>query len=113
MNLKFFFHIYSFREEQIFREYFIERPFYDFFILRTSGVDDKTLYFQKEEVQAVKFGDLSIMQKMIEKHELVERDEIYQVLKNFLFLHLAIFLRNVLIINCPILNRVFNCFFIF
>jgi len=41
--------------------------------VRTFGVDDKTLYFQKEEVQTVKFVNLSIIQKMKENHELVER----------------------------------------
>ncbi len=84
-EIKDFRYMYCFRKEQKFGEDFIERQFYDFFILRTSGVDDKTLYFQKEEVQAVKFVDLSTIQKMIENQELVERPEIYQVLTNFLF----------------------------
>ena len=84
-EIKDFRYMYCFRKEQTYREDFIERQFYDFFILRTSGVDDKTLYFQKEEVQAVKFVDLSTIQKMIENQELVERPEIYQILINFLF----------------------------
>lgn len=84
-EIKDFRYMYCFRKEQKFRDDFIERQFYDFFILRTSGVDDKTLYFQKEEVQAVKFVDLQTIQKMIENNELVERPEIYQVLTNFLF----------------------------
>ncbi len=67
-----------------FRDDFIERQFYDFFILKTTGIDDKTLYFQKEEVQAVKFVDLSTAQKMIPDHEIVERPEVYQVLANYL-----------------------------
>lgn len=77
--------MYCFRKEQKIRDDFIERQFYDFFILRTSGVDDKTLYFQKEEVQAVKFVDLSTIQKMIENKEIVDRPEVYQILTNFLF----------------------------
>ncbi len=77
--------MYCFRKEQKYRDDFIERQYYDFFILRTSGVDDKTLYFQKDEVQNVKFVDLVTIQKMIENHELVERPEVYQVLINFLF----------------------------
>lgn len=84
-EIKDFRYMYCFRKEQIFKEDFIERQFYDFFILRTSGVDDKTLFFQKEEVQAVKFVDLTSIQKMIENNELVERPEVYQVLTNFLF----------------------------
>lgn len=58
---------------------------YDFFILWTSGIDDKTLYFQKEEVQAVKFVDLPQIQKMMEEHVIVERPEVYKVLTNYLF----------------------------
>lgn len=84
-EIKDFRYMYCFRKEQKVREDFIERQFYDFFILRTSGVDDKTLYFQKEEVQAVKFADLTTIQKMIDNHEIVERPEVYQVLTNFLF----------------------------
>lgn len=77
--------MYCFRKEEKFREDFIERQFYDFFILRTSGIDDKTLYFQKEEVQAVKFVDLPKIQKMMEDHEIVERPEVYKVLTDYLF----------------------------
>lgn len=84
-EIKDFRYMYCFRKEQRFSENFIERQFYDFFILRTSNLDDKILYFQKEEVQAVKFVDLSTIQKMIENKELVERNEIYQVLMHFLF----------------------------
>lgn len=58
-EIKDFRYMYCFRKEQKFGEEYIERQFYDFFILRTSGVDDKTLFFQQEEVQAVKFVDLS------------------------------------------------------
>lgn len=84
-EIKDFRYMYCFRKEQKFNDDFIERQFYDFFILRTSGVDDKTLYFQKEEVQAVKFVDLIEIQKMIENNQIVERNEVYQVLTNFLF----------------------------
>lgn len=84
-EIKDFRYMYSFRKEQKFRDDFIERQFYDFFILRTSGIDDKTLYFQEEEVQAVKFVDLVDIQRMIEKKEIVDRPEIYQVLFKYLF----------------------------
>ena len=84
-EIKDFRYMYCFRKEQKFKEDFIERQFYDFFILRTTGVDDKTLYFQTDEVQAVKFVDLIEIQKMIDNKELVERPEVYQVLTNFLF----------------------------
>lgn len=84
-EIKDFRYMYSFRKEQIFKEDFIERQFYDFFILRTSGLDDKTLYFQASEVQAVKFVDLTELQQLIEKNHVVERKEVYDVLERFLF----------------------------
>lgn len=84
-EIKDFRYMYCFRKEQKFKENFIERQFYDFFILRTTGIDDKTLYFQTDEVQAVKFVDLTELQRMEEKNELVDRPEVYKVLTNYLF----------------------------
>lgn len=84
-EIKDFRYMYSFRKEQKFKEDFIERQFYDFFILRTSILDDKTLYFQESEVQAVKFVELTELEKKIENKEIVERPEIYEVLMKFLF----------------------------
>lgn len=84
-EIKDFRYMYCYRKEQIFKPDFIERQFYDFFILRVFGLDDKVLRFQKEEVQAIKFCDLSTIQEMIDNNLLVERPEIYKVLSNFLF----------------------------
>lgn len=84
-EIKDFRYMYSFRKEEKFRDDFIERQFYDFFILRTSGLDDKVLYFQEDEVQAVKFVDLMEIQRLREKDEIVKRDEVYDVLLKFLF----------------------------
>lgn len=84
-EIKDFRYMYCFRKEQIFKPDFIERQFYDFFILRVSGLDDRILRFQKEEVQAVRFCNLTSIQDMIDNHELVERPEIYNILINFLF----------------------------
>lgn len=84
-EIKDFRYMYCFRKEQEFGEEYIERQFYDFFILRTSGVDDKTLFFQQEEVQAVKFVDLSTIQRLVEKKEIVDGPEVYNVLTTFLF----------------------------
>ena len=84
-EIKDFRYMYCYRKEEKFRDDFIERQFYDFFILRTSGVDDEVLHFQKEEVQAVKFVDLLTIEKMRENKEIVERPEVYTILTNFLF----------------------------
>lgn len=84
-EIKDFRYMYCFRKEEKFRDDFIERQFYDFFILRTTGIDDSTLNFQVEEVQAVKFADLQEIQKMMDKGEIVKRPEVYSILTNYLF----------------------------
>lgn len=78
-------YMYSFRKEEIIREDYIERQFYDLFILREFGLDDKTIHFQKEEVQAVKFVDLTEIQQMEENNEIVKRPEVYSVLLKYLY----------------------------
>ncbi len=84
-EIKDFRYMYCFRKEQVFKPDFIERQFYDFFILRVFGLDDKILRFQKEEVQAVKFCDITTIQEMIDNDKIVSRPEVYKVLANFLF----------------------------
>lgn len=84
-EIKDFRYMYCYRKEQVFSPDFIERQFYDFFVLRVFGLDDKVLQFQKEEVQAVKFCDLTTIQDMIKNKILVDRPEIYNILINFLF----------------------------
>ena len=84
-EIKDFRYMYCFRKEEIFKEDFIERQFYDFFILRTAGLDDKTLNFQIEEVQEVKFVSLNELEKMIDENKMVERPEVYKILTSFLF----------------------------
>ncbi len=84
-EIKDFRYMYSFRKEQTFREDFIERQFYDLFILREDGLDDRTIHFQKEEVQDVKFVDLIDLQRMEEDNEIVQRPEVYDILMKYLF----------------------------
>lgn len=84
-EIKDFRYMYSYRKEETFREDFIERQFYDVFILREFGLDDKTIHFQKEEVQAVKFVDLMDIKQMEDEGILVPRPEVYEVLLKYLF----------------------------
>ena len=84
-EIKDFRYMYCFRKEQEFGTDYIEKQFYDFFILRTSSIDAENLCFQKEEVQAVKFVDLYTIQRLADNKEIVDRPEIYKVLTSFLF----------------------------
>ena len=75
----------SFRSEIAYRDDFIERQFYDFFILRRDQMVSETVSFQESEVQAIKFVSLSELSSMRENGELVDRENVYQVLVDYLF----------------------------
>ncbi len=77
--------MFSYRKEQKYSDDFIERQFYDFFILRQSGLTAENITFQDNEVQAIKFVNISELNKMREKSLLVERNEIYDALSEYLF----------------------------
>lgn len=75
----------SFRKKQKISENFIERQFYDFFILRQNGLSDKNIKFQASEVQDIKFINISELNEMRGNNLLVERDECYDALSDYLF----------------------------
>ncbi len=85
VDIKDFRYMYYFRKEQMFSDDFIERQFYDFFILRQNGLSSENIKFQESEVQAVKFVTVSELQEMRENNEIVKRDECYDVLVDYLF----------------------------
>jgi len=85
IEVKDFRFMYSFRKQQVISDAFIENQFYDFFILRQIGLTADNLRYQKSEVQAIKFVNISELQEMREKDEIVQRDECYNVLTEYLF----------------------------
>ena len=85
VDIKEFRYMFSYRKEEIIREDYIERQFYDFFIYRRNDLKIENIKVQESEVERVKFVDISELNSMIENKELVERDEVYKELKNFLF----------------------------
>lgn len=84
-EIKDFRYMYSYRKQEKIREGYMERQFYDFFILREFGLDDRTIHFQKDEVQDVKFMDLEEIEDLERKGLIVNRPEVYDVLRKFLF----------------------------
>lgn len=78
-------YMFSYRKEQVFSEDYIERQFYDFFILRENDLKIENIKVQQSEVEQVKFVDISELNSMIENKEIVERDAIYRELMNYLF----------------------------
>ncbi len=85
VEVKEFRFMYSFRKEQKFSDTFIERQFYDFFILRQSGINAESIKYQESEVQDIKFVTITELNELREKNILVKRDECYDVLTDYLF----------------------------
>lgn len=85
VSVKDFRYMFSYRKEQIFRENYIERQFYDFFILRENNLKAEDIKIQESEVEQIKFVSISELNTMIENKELVERDAIYKALMDYLF----------------------------
>ena len=77
--------MFSFRKEQKVSDNHFDRQFYDFFILRQSGLREENIKFQSSEVQAIKFVTISELNEMRENNLLVERDECYDALSEYLF----------------------------
>ena len=77
--------MYSFRKQQVFKEDFIENQFYDFFVLRQQGLNKESVKFQKEEVQDIKFVSISELNELRNTDQLVPREEVYDVLTEYLF----------------------------
>ena len=77
--------MFSYRKEENISEEHYDRQFYDFFILRQSGLTTDNIRFQTSEVQAIKFVNISELTKMREDNLLVKRDECYDELSNYLF----------------------------
>jgi len=85
VEIKDFRYMLSFRKEQEIKEDYIERQFYDFFILRKVGLKEEDIKMQESEVEQIKFVDISELNKMIENKEVVERDAVYKELMSYLF----------------------------
>lgn len=85
VDIKDFRYMYSFRKEQIFREDFIERQFYDFFILRKNDLKIENIKVQESEVQAIKFCSMTELRELIVNNQVVKREEVYSELENYIF----------------------------
>ena len=85
VEVKDFRFMFSFRREEKVNDNHFDRQFYDFFILRQSGLNENNIKFQESEVQAIKFVNISELNEMREKNILVERNECYDELSNYLF----------------------------
>ena len=76
---------FRYRKEQVINENYIERQFYDFFILRKNDLKAENIKVQASEVEQVKFVNISELNEMIENGEVVERDVVYKELMDYLF----------------------------
>lgn len=77
--------MFSYRKQEILKEDYIERQFYDFFVLRKDGLRAENIKIQESEVEQIKFVSVSELNEMIENKEIVERTPIYKELMNYIF----------------------------
>ena len=85
IDIKEFRYMFSFRKEQIVNENHIDRQYYDFFVLRKNELNESDIVFQETEVQKIKFVTLSELNEMRKNNILVEREECYNELSDYLF----------------------------
>lgn len=85
VEVKDFRFMFSYRKEEKVNEDHYDRQFYDFFILRQSGLRENNIKFQESEVQNIKFVSISKLNEMREKNLLVDREECYNALAEYLF----------------------------
>ncbi len=85
VDVKDFRFMFSYRKEEKVNENHFDRQFYDFFVLRQSGLNDENIKFQASEVQAIKFVNINKLNEMREQELLVNRDECYEALSEYLF----------------------------
>lgn len=85
VDVKDFRFMFSYRKEEFVNENHYDRQYYDFFILRQAGLTDENIKFQSSEVQDTKFVTISELNQMREDNLLVNRDECYDALAEYLY----------------------------
>lgn len=85
VDVKDFRFMFSYRKQEKVNENHFDRQYYDFFILRQFGLNESNIRFQSSEVQAIKFVTISELNRMREENLLVNRDECYNALSEYLF----------------------------
>ncbi len=85
VDIKEFRYMYSFKKEIKYSKNFIERQFYDFFILRKNDLKIENIKFQESEVQEIKFCSITELRELIDNNQVVERNAIYSELENYIF----------------------------
>ncbi len=85
VDIKDFRYMFSYRKEQRVNENHFDRQYYDFFVLRKPKIELNKIKFQESEVQQLKLVTISELQAMIENNQVVERDETYKALFEYLF----------------------------
>ena len=85
VDIKDFRYMFSYRKQHKVNEDHFDRQYYDFFILRKPKIDIAKMKYQESEVQKLKLVSVPELQEMIENKVIVERDETYKALFEYLF----------------------------
>lgn len=77
-------YIFSYRREQRVSATHHDRQYYDFFVLRLPEIDVSKIKLQESEVQQVKLVSIQTLKQMISSGQVVERNETYSALFEYL-----------------------------
>lgn len=83
-EIKDFRYVFGFREEREYSSDFIERQFYDLFLLYLPDLSIDDVKIQLEEVQAVRLCNLIEFQQMIDDGIMVDRQPVYDELFKYM-----------------------------
>lgn len=78
-------YIFTSKKESIPKEDYISRHFYDFYIAKINKIDIEHITLQECEVESAKLVNKEEFKYMVENENMVNRDEIYKVLLEYLF----------------------------
>lgn len=77
--------MYSYRTQEIVNENYIDKQYWDFFVLRKNGIKAENIRVQESEVQQVKFVTASELKQLIDDNKIVQRPHLYETLFEYLF----------------------------
>lgn len=77
-------HIFTYRNKENVEEDYIDNQIYDCYIVKRDKIDLKDIKMQESEVEQVKLCNLKEFNQIIENGNIVERDELYKKIIEYL-----------------------------
>ena len=85
VHVRDFRYMFTYREQERVSENYMDRQYFDFFVLRKREIDISKIIFQESEVQAIDLVDIGELSNRIKSGGFIDRPEVFEVLANYLF----------------------------